>query len=38
MTKQEQGKGVHALHVHMTSQQTVEGGTGIYKGGFPGIL
>ncbi len=37
-TKQEEDKGACAWHVPMTSQRTKEGGTGIYKRGFPGIM
>ncbi len=33
MTKQEEDKGGHALHMPMMSQKTVEGGMGIYKRG-----
>ncbi len=37
-TKQEKDEGARAWHVLMTSQRTKEGGTGIYKRGFPGIM
>ncbi len=37
-TKQEKDKGARAWHMLMTSQRTKEGGTGIYKRGFPGIV
>ncbi len=37
-TKQEKDEGARACHVLMTSQGTKEGGTGIYKRGFPGIM
>ncbi len=37
-TKQEKDKGAQAWHVLMMSQSTKEGGTGIYKKGFQGIM
>ncbi len=37
-TKQEKDEGACAWHMLMTSQRTKEGGTEIYKGGFPGIM
>ncbi len=37
-TKQAKDKGAHAWHVLMTSQGTKEGGMGIYKRGFLGIM
>ncbi len=36
--EQENDEGAHACHMLMTSQRTKEGGTGIYKRGFPGIM
>ncbi len=36
--KQENDKGARAWHVLMSAQQTKEGGMGIYKRGFPGIM
>ncbi len=37
-TKGEKDEGARAWHVHMTSQRTKTGGTGIYIRGFPGIM
>ncbi len=37
-TKQEKDKKARAWHVLMMSQRTKEGGTGIYKGEFLGIM
>ncbi len=37
-TKQEKGKGALAWHMLMMSQRTKEGGLGIYKRGFTGIM
>ncbi len=37
-TKQEKDKGACAWHVLMMSQRTKEGGMGIYKRGFLGIM
>ncbi len=37
-TKQEEDKGACAWHVLMMSQITKEGGMGIYKRGFQGIM
>ncbi len=37
-TKGEKDKGARACHMLMTSQRTKEGGTGINKRGFPGIM
>ncbi len=36
--KQEKDKGASTWHVLMMSQRTIDGGTGIYKGGFLGIM
>ncbi len=37
-TKQEKDEGARAWHVLMMSQSTKEGGMGIYKRGFLGIM